>query len=124
MIQRHIQNMVERNFGSPDPDFVRALYNAAPEDFLVCRAVIDGESAAGLAVFRFGQAAEYFIGWVSEVGRRANVNNVAFWQTALELRRRGCRSFDLGGMRAGATEPYKTGMGGSEYQLVNNWLSF
>ncbi len=90
---------------------------------LVCRAVVDGESLAGMAAFTFGQAAEYYIGWVSEAGRKLNVNNFLFWQAALELRRRGCRTFDLGGMRAGSTEGFKTGMGGSEYQLVHNWLS-
>lgn len=124
MIERHVQNMKDKGFSKPTPAFVRALYNAAPADFLVCRAVVDGESLAGMAAFTFGRAAEYYIGWVSEAGRKLNVNNVLFWQAALELRRRGCRTFDLGGMRAGSTEGFKTGMGGSEYQLVHNWLAF
>lgn len=124
MMERHVQNMQERGFTAPTAEFTRALYSAAPNDFLVCRAVVDGQSVAGLAAVRFGQGAEYFVGWVSDLGRRTNVNNVAFWQTALELRRRGCRSFDLGGMRAGSTENFKTGMGGREYQLVHNWLAF
>ena len=123
MIERHVQNMKDKGFAEPTPAFVRALHNAAPDDLLVCRAVVDGESLAGMAAFMFGQAAEYYIGWVSEAGRRLNVNNVLFWQAALELRRRGCRTFDLGGMRAGSTEGFKTGMGGSEYQLVHNWLA-
>jgi hypothetical protein len=124
MIDRHIQNMQEKGFTAPEPALVRALYNAGSDDFLVCRAVLDGESLAGLAAVSFGQAADYYIGWVSEAGRKKNVNNFLFWETALELRRRGCRSFDLGGMRAGATEPFKTGMGGTEYQLIHNWLAF
>ncbi len=123
MIQRHIENMAAKGFSEPTPAFVRALYNAAPESLVVCRAVVDGESLAGMAAFTFGQAAEYYIGWVSEAGRKINVNNFLFWQAALELRRRGCRTFDLGGMRAGSTEGFKTGMGGTEYQLVHNWLS-
>jgi len=123
MIDRHIQNMREKGFDAPEPTLVRALYEAAPDDFLVCKAVLDGESVAGLAAFMFGRAADYYIGWVSEAGRKKNVNNFLFWETALELRRRGIRSFDLGGMRAGATEPFKTGMGGTEYQLIHNWLA-
>lgn len=123
MIDRHIQNMSEKGFNAPEPALVRALYEAAPDNFLVCRAVLDGDSVAGLAAVTFGQAADYYIGWVSEAARKKNVNNFLFWETALELRRRGCRAFDLGGMRAGATEPFKTGMGGTEYQLIHNWLA-
>jgi hypothetical protein len=123
MIDRHIENMRDKGFTAPEPPLVAALYDAAPENFLVCRAVVEGESLAGLVAFTFGQAADYYIGWVSEAGRNMNVNNFLFWETALELRRRGCRSFDLGGMRAGATEPFKTGMGGREYQLIHNWLA-
>lgn len=123
MIDRHIQNMREKGFNAPEPALVRAIYDAAPDNFLVCRAIVDGESVAGLAAFMFGQAADYYIGWVSEAGRKMNVNNFLFWETALELRRRGCKKFDLGGMRAGATEPFKTGMGGTEYQLIHNWLA-
>lgn len=123
MIDRHIQNMRDKGFDSPAPRLVRALYEAAPDDFLVFRAVLDGEAIAGLVAFTFGSAADYYIGWVSETGRRKNVNNFLFWETALELRRRGIRSFDLGGMRAGATEPFKTGLGGTEYQLIHNWLA-
>ena len=124
MIERHVENMKDKGFTEPTPAFVRALYNAAPDDFVVCQAVVDGKSLAGMAAFTFGQAAEYYIGWVSDAGRKLNVNNFLFWQAGLELRRRGCRTFDLGGMRAGSTEGFKTGMGGSEDQLVHNWLSF
>lgn len=124
MVDRHIQNMREKGFDSPEPALVRALYEAAPDNFIVCRAVLDGDSVAGLAAVMFGHAADYYIGWVSEAARKKNINNVLFWETALELRRRGIRAFDLGGMRAGATEPFKTGMGGTEYQLIHNWLAF
>lgn len=124
MIERHTQNMRDKGFTAPEPALVRALYDAAPHDFLVFRAALDGESVAGLVAFTFGRAADYYIGWVSDAGRKGNVNNFLFWETALELRRRGYRSFDLGGMRAGATEPFKTGMGGIEYQLIHNWLAF
>lgn len=123
MIDRHIENMQDKGFNAPEPALVRALYEAAPENFFVGRAILDDEPVAGLAAVTFGQAGEYYIGWVSETARKKNVNNVLFWETALELRRRGCHTFDLGGMRAGATEPFKTGMGGNEYQLIHNWLA-
>lgn len=124
MIDRHIQNMKEKGFDSPEPALVRALYAASPDDFLVGRAVLDGESLAGLAAVKFGLGSDYYIGWVSELGRKKNINSFLFWETALELRRRGCHLFDLGGLRAGATEPFKRGMGGDSYQTIHNWLAF
>lgn len=124
MIDRHIQNMKEKGFSTPEPPLVRALYAARPDDFLVGRAVLDGECLAGLAAVKFGLGSDYFIGWVSESGRKTNVNSLLFWETALELRRRGCHLFDLGGMRAGATEPFKKGMGGESYRTIHNWLAF
>lgn len=124
MMGRHIQNMKDKNFEWPEPPLVRALYNADPDNFMVGRVVLDGESLAGLAAFQFGQAAEYFVGWVSEPGRKLNVNSLLFWEAALEMRRRGSRSFDLGGLREGATEPFKKGMGGTTYQLTHTWRAF
>ncbi len=47
MVDRHIQNMREKGFDSPEPALVRALYEAAPNSFIVCRAVLDGDSVAG-----------------------------------------------------------------------------
>ena len=123
MIERHVENMKDKGFTEPTPAFVRALHNVAPDDLLVCRAVVDGESLAGMAAFMIGQAAENYIGWVSEAGRRLNVNNVLFWQAALELRRRGCRTFDLGGMRAGSTEGFKTGPAVSTSWFTTGWRS-
>lgn len=124
MVDRHIQNMRERGFDFPAAALVQALYDAAPDDFRIFRAAVDGEFIAGMCTYRFGQVGEYYVGWVSEAGRKTNVNNVLFWQAALDLRSRGCHWLDLSGMRAGATEPFKTGMGGTEYQFTHNWLAY
>lgn len=53
-----------------------------------------------------------------------NAGRYLNWQAALELRRRGCRWFDLGGKREGATETFKAGMGGIEYRLLNEWVAY
>ena len=124
MVDRHIQNMREKGFDFPAAALVRAFFEADPKEFRIFRAAIDGEFIAGMATYKFGQVGEYYVGWVSEAGRKANVNNALFWQAALDLRSRGCHGFDLSGMRAGATEPFKTGMGGTEYQFTHNWLAY
>lgn len=124
MLERHVQNMAEKGFTTPAPAFVRALCRAAPGDFLVIQARLDDEAVGGMLVYGFGRAAEYFVGWVGSEGRRLSAGNLLYWRIALELKRRGYRWFDLGGMRAGATDRFKKGMGGQEYQLLHEWVAF
>jgi len=124
LIDRHVENMKEKDFIGPSPAFLRALYQAAPDDFLVFQARLAEEAVGGMIVHRFGQAAEYFVGWMGRAGRAVNVGNFLYWQVALELQRRKCRWFDLGGMRPGATGPFKRGMRGVDYELLNEWLAF
>lgn len=124
IIDRHIENMREKGFSWPAPAFLRALYNAAPDNCLLLQARLADEAVGGMVVYRFGHGAEYYVGWMGSEGRRVNVGNFMFWHAALELRRRGCWWLDLGGKRVGATEPFKRGMRGAEYQLLNEWLTF
>jgi hypothetical protein len=124
IIGRHVENMTEKDFSGPAPAFLRTLYRSAPDDFLIFQARLAEEAVGGMVAYRFGQAAEYYVGWMGSEGRKVNVGRFLYWQGALELRRRGCRWFDLGGKRAGATEPFKRGMGGVEYRLLNEWLAF
>jgi len=124
IIDRHVENMKEKDFIGPQPIFLRALCQAAPDDHFVFQARLGDEAVGGMMVYRFGQGAEYYVGWMGREGRKVNVGNFLYWQSALELKRRGCRVFDLGGMRPGATEPFKRGMRGVEYELLNEWLAF
>ena len=125
IIARHVENMNEKRFVGPSPAFIRALYRAAPDgDLLVFQARLCEEAVGGMIVYRFGHLGEYYVGWMGREGRKVNVGNYLFWNVALELKRRGCRWFDLGGMRAGTTEPFKKGMRGVEYELLHEWLAY
>lgn len=128
IIDRHAENMTEKSFVGPAPAFVRALRRAAPDDFLVFRAHREGESIGGVAVCRFGNAAECYVGWFGREGRKVNVGNFLFWQIAVEMQRRGCRSLDLGGYLRSDKDAhfghFKAGMRGSDYELLNEWLAF
>jgi len=125
IIDRHVENMSEKGFAGPGPALLRALYRAAPEDFLIFKARLAEKAVGGMLVYRFGHTAEYYVGWFGHEGRKANVGNFMYWQIALELQRRGCRWFDLGGYdcsdRYGR---FKQGMRGVEYKLLNEWLAF
>lgn len=124
IIDRHVENMREKAFSGPAPALLRALYHAAPDDFLVFQVRLAEEAVGGMVVCRFGDVAESYVSWLAHEGRKVSAGNFLCWQVALEVQRRGCRWFDLGGKRAGATEPFKRGMGGVEYTLLNEWLTF
>ena len=125
IIDRHVENMKEKDFVGPGPALVRALYHAAPDDdFLVFQARLAEEAVGGMMVYRFGRAAEYYVGWMGPRGRAVNVGNFLYWQVALELQRRGCQRFDVGGQRIGGTEQFKRGMRGDRYELLNEWLAY
>lgn len=123
MIDRHLENMQDKDFAGPSPALLRALYAAAPGRVPIFQARLDGEPVGGILVYRFGRGAEYYVGWMGAAGKQFNVGNFLYWNIALELQRRGCEWIDLGGQRPGHTEQFKRGMRGREYQLLNEWLT-
>ena len=124
LIERHVDNMRQKDFVGPTPKLLHALQRAAREDVLVCQAMLDGAAIGGALIVRFGQAAEYYIGWYSEEGRKNNAGNYLVWQAVLEMQRRGCRLFDLGGVFASGRGVFKQGLRGIEYRLAGEWITF
>jgi hypothetical protein len=125
VLERHAEHMAENQYAGLDPDFIRALRDAAPpDDFLVYDVRHRGRRVGGSLVYRFGKIAEGLVLWVSHEGRAVNAGRYMDWCTCLDLKRRGCEWFDLGGKRPGATETFKAGMGGVEYCLLHEWWTF
>ncbi|MHB1109272.1 MAG: lipid II:glycine glycyltransferase FemX [Devosia sp.] len=125
MIARHAENMRSKGFRAADGRFIRALRAAAPEDYLVFRALLDGESVAGMSVVRFGQVAEYHTGWFGPDGRKVNAGNFLMWNIVREMKRRGCSRFDVGGLYdAHGYTQFKRGMRGVEFSLAGEWVAF
>lgn len=124
IVARHADNMLEKSFTGPPPALVRALYLIAANDVFVYRALLGEESVGGMLVFRYGRAAAYYVGWMGHEGRRVNVANFMYWEIALDLKRRGCEWFDLGGYASEGVDRFKRGMGGEDYELLNGWTAF
>lgn len=125
MLDRHAENMRFRNFQGPRTAFVKALYKARPADIAVLQAVLNNEPVAGMLFIRYGQKAEYYIGWFGELGRKFNSGNFLYWNAAVEMKKAGCRWLDLGGYSS--AEKYgrfKKGMRGTEYKLIGEWLCY
>lgn len=125
MIARHLENMEEKDFSAASPTMLRALREASPENVTVFQLVHEGEALAGMSLVRFGDVAEYHIGWFGTEGRRFNAGNFLMWNVMRELKRRGVKSFDVGGLKHGdGYARFKRTMNPVEYQLSAEWISF
>ena len=124
MVARHAENMRDKEFSGPSPALVRALHDASPRDFLVFQARLGDQPVGGMGIFTFSHTAEYYVGWFGPEGRKANVSNFLYWHVALEMKRRGYRWLDLGGIELANVGHFKRGMRGEEYELLNEWLAF
>lgn len=125
MLARHAGHMAEKGFSGTSVGFLRALQRHAPDDFFVCRALLDGEPVAGMIVVRFARSAEYFVGWYGPDARRSKAGNFLLWNAAQAMREQGCERFDLGGYSSSdGYGRFKQDMRGCEYRLLEEWMCF
>ena len=82
---------------------------------LVLRAEHKKDKVAAMLFLLHGTAATYHVGWSNETGRETNAHNLLLWRAFHELRERGIRTLDLGGINtrslAGISR-FKIGSGG------------
>ncbi len=126
ILQRHIDNMKEKDFDGPSSELLLALYKESPADFNIFKVVREGNAVASVVAYKFGDIAHYYIGNYSSEGRRLNAGNFILWNTALELKRLGCTHFDLGGHSNNSSSGFsgfKLGMNGQKYELVGEFWS-
>ena len=125
MIARHLENMEDKDFSAAGPAMLRALREASPHNVTVFQLIHGGVPLAGMSVVRFGHVSEYHIGWFGSEGRKLNAGNFLMWNLMRELKRRGVRSFDVGGLKHGdGYARFKRTMNPVEYELASEWMSF
>ena len=103
-----------------ESDFVGAAVLGAAQ-----RADAAGERAAAMLFLIHGQAAIYQVGWSSDAGRDLNAHNLILWQAIQELRQRGVRRLDLGGVntqRSAGLARFKMGSGGEVITLCGTYM--
>ena len=127
LLPRYQAMMVEKGFAGIAPTLLSALANhSAAADLLLLTARAGDDDASAVLICRHGAAATYLIGWNSDAGRRTRANHLLLWRAMLELKHRGCRWFDLGGIDETLTPgvaTFKRGLGGEEYRLAGEFLS-
>ena len=82
---------------------------------LILHAELEQARVAAMLFLIHGSAATYHVGWSNEVGRDTNAHNLLLWRALNELRERGVRKLDLGGVNTRqlpGISRFKIGSGG------------
>jgi hypothetical protein len=128
LLPRYQTMMAEKGFGGIAPPLLEALArHADAADLTLLTARAGADDASAVLVYRHGAAATYLIGWNSLSGRNTRANHLLLWRALLAMKEGGCRWFDLGGIDAALTPgiaAFKRGLGGEEYRLAGEFLSW
>jgi hypothetical protein len=111
--------------GTPG-SLVRAIAAAAPhkDDILVLTAKAGRERVAGVLLVVHGATATYLLGWTGPEGRKRHAQHLLLWRGSQEMKRRGVRWLDLGGVNAAAPglARFKLGLGGRLHTLAGTFI--
>jgi len=105
------------------PSLLEQLQSLTPSDdkILCFRARRGDENLGSILIARYEKNCEYLVGVTSEAGRQSNVGQFLLWQAVCQMKHRGYRWLDLGGMEPERTPPgilrFKSGLGGEPYRL-------
>lgn len=93
-----------------------AKYFAPKDNMLLLRAQSHGSDIAAILIFIHGASATYQIGWTHpQKGRKNNAHHLLLWEAIKQLKERGIKDFDLGGVNdltAKGVKKFKEGLGG------------
>ena len=93
---------------------------------LLVRADLGRDRLAAMLFLIHGEAATYQVGWTSEAGRDLHAHHLIMWKGIEELRERGVRMLDLGGIntaRSAGVARFKLATGGEVRILTGSYLS-
>ena len=127
IIQKYEKLMVEKSFSGPNIELYKRLYEFDKDNSIIFQAIYNNSVVAGILLSKFDSACCYEIGWNSIEGRKMNANNFLLWNAIVKMKKQGYPLFDLGGINEELTPTitkFKRGLGGDEYNLVGEWISF
>lgn len=116
----------QRNFDTTvTPELLTHLHTATPDSTkpLVIEGSLGLQRLGSILIVRYGSTGEYLASAVRDAGRNASVGQLLLWRAICELKGRGYRLFDLGGMHEERTPAgiyhFKAGLGAQRYQFMN-----
>jgi lipid II:glycine glycyltransferase (peptidoglycan interpeptide bridge formation enzyme) len=128
LLDADMQQRVTRGFqGYPDIFFERyAESRKQPsKNILSIRADLGRDRVAAMMFMLHGEAATYQVGWTSDAGRSLHAHHLILWKGIEELKERGIRQLDLGGVNTGRSAGiarFKMATGGVVKVLAGSYL--
>lgn len=95
------------------------------KNILTLRADLGRDRIAAMMFLIHGEAATYQVGWTSDKGRDMHAHNLILWKGIEELRSRGVRMLDLGGVntiRSAGIARFKMSTGGKVLTLAGTYI--
>jgi hypothetical protein len=95
------------------------------QTILTLRADVGRDRVAGMMFLIHGEAATYQVGWNSDAGRDLHAHNLILWRGIEELRERGVRRLDLGGVnttRSAGIARFKMSTGGQVLTCAGTFI--
>ncbi len=124
LLKLHIQHKKEKKYDDSGDEMTRALIcQQALCGYFVAES--DDSTLAFIMVALHGTSATYYIGWNSEKGYQLNLNKLLLWEAIRDLKKRGFRWFDLGGIDFVHTQgiaEFKMGTGCEYYELSGEFV--
>lgn len=95
------------------------------QNILTLRADVGRDRIAAMMFLIHGTAATYQVGWTSDKGREMHAHNLILWKGIEELKARGIRMLDLGGVntiRSAGIARFKMSTGGKVLTLAGTYI--
>lgn len=92
---------------------------------LTLRADMGRDRIAAMMFLIHGEAAIYHVGWTTDKGRDLHAHNLLLWKAIEELKSRGIRKLDLGGVntiRSAGIARFKMSTGGEVITLSGTYF--
>jgi lipid II:glycine glycyltransferase (peptidoglycan interpeptide bridge formation enzyme) len=128
LLDAEMQQRTEKKLdGLPAPFYDNYVHSRKQptKNVLTMRADLGRDRIAAMMFLIHGDAATYHVGWTSDTGRELHAHNLILWRGMEELKFRGIRMLDLGGVntiRSAGIARFKIRTGGSVLTLAGTYI--
>ena len=127
LLAQHEMHRKQRRLRMPASAFISAISLSMrnKQGTLAFIANEGNDPLAGILIFKHGATATYYVSWNSEIARKRYANNLLLWFAVKELKSRGVKWLDLGGVDGlfmPGVSRFKLGFGGKLYTLAGTYL--
>lgn len=126
ILNLYSEYMSIKEFKGISVNYLKELYKKNMRSFLILVIYQNDEIIAFDIIYIHEKNATYLVGYMSEIGKIGNVNNLLLYNAILILKEKKVKYFDLGGFDEINTESitkFKKGLSGEEYKLVGEFIN-